>query len=551
MNKRQEGIIQNTEEKEREREKREIEEKGNSSSRPVPDEVVLERGYDEEDEFFLHPQQTGRVAGVEAVESWGNRQWATAGLEGRTVRRLQSEGSRYDSEAISSHALPAHSLSLALSLSPADASPSQAVVTVSPRDTHGYNNIVKDLPGWKRLEENDLIEMESYTMAVAEDPARRRKLLPSAIAKSKIKFLWQEVFGDFTHGQRGSFEFYMNIFVFIISFWMRIYIHYAVEYLYLQSIGTPVYGFELQVYQLNFKYMSNSITQAQETGVVALGPVGCLVFFFGLGATGFVFHRYANVFPDAISMFIAAFGVWTALDPLLIMTVDILVQNFDCANRHDICGTDYTSSNCNCFEGDFVKLWVRMQRDEGSGISGLLITFMLYIGTFITSCLMLHEYLVHVHKDARVVDLWRRIHAPAEEFFLPTDFEISQQELLDITREAERWRGPNGASRKLVISDYVDRDPYDPDYEERTVHYAIYEMSLSTGQRTLHRHFLMLPNGSIIEVFEKLPIALSSLNKYMETLFDKKRSDNDAVSKRSDGGTFRANKNLFAGLEKV
>lgn len=48
---------------------------------------VIERGYSQEDEAFLHHQQAGRLAGVEAVESKKNRTWATAGLEGRTVRR--------------------------------------------------------------------------------------------------------------------------------------------------------------------------------------------------------------------------------------------------------------------------------------------------------------------------------------------------------------------------------------------------------------------------------------------------------------------------------
>ena len=61
---------------------------------------VLERGYNIQDEVFLHREQRGKIAGIEAVASNDARQWAGAGLEGKIVRRWQSEGSRFDSEAI-------------------------------------------------------------------------------------------------------------------------------------------------------------------------------------------------------------------------------------------------------------------------------------------------------------------------------------------------------------------------------------------------------------------------------------------------------------------
>ena len=91
---------------------------------------------------------------------------------------------------------------------------------------------------------------------------------------------------------------------------------------------------------------------------------------------------------------------------------------------------------------------------------------------------------------------------------------ISYEELQAIVNAADKWRGRKGAVRKLVVSEYIDRDPYDPLFEERTVHYAIYEMEI-TGRKVLHRHFLLLPDGSIIEIFEKLPSNLSNLNKYV------------------------------------
>ena len=42
-----------------------------------------------------------------------------------------------------------------------------------------------------------------------------------------------------------------------------------------------------------------------------------------------------------------------------------------------------------------------MESEEGSGVTGLLITVILYISFFVFTCLLLHEYMVHIHKDAR------------------------------------------------------------------------------------------------------------------------------------------------------
>ena len=48
---------------------------------------MLERGYNIQDEVFLHREQRGKLPGVETLSSKEDRQWAAAGLEGKIVRR--------------------------------------------------------------------------------------------------------------------------------------------------------------------------------------------------------------------------------------------------------------------------------------------------------------------------------------------------------------------------------------------------------------------------------------------------------------------------------
>lgn len=70
-------------------------------------------------------------------------------------------------------------------------------------------------------------------------------------------------------------------------------------------------------------------------------------------------------------------------------------------------------------------MWYRMEADENSGVTGLVITLMVYAMTSIITALVLYIYLVYIYKNARLLDIWRRLTAPMEEFFIPHDFEVA------------------------------------------------------------------------------------------------------------------------------
>jgi hypothetical protein len=138
-----------------------------------------------------------------------------------------------------------------------------------------------------------------------------------------------------------------------------------------------------------------------------------------------------------ISKFFAAYGIAAVLDPLLVIIIDLIYHNYNCTASSPACKVDYTSTECDCFNGDFLKLWYRMEREEGSGLTGLFITMLLYMGTIIIGCLMLYQYIVYVHRDGRILDQWRRLNGTDEEFFVPDDFEVSDEELKAIIFKGE------------------------------------------------------------------------------------------------------------------
>ncbi|CAE7581417.1 unnamed protein product [Symbiodinium microadriaticum] len=101
-----------------------------------------------------------------------------------------------------------------------------------------------------------------------------------------------------------------------------------------------------------------------------------------------------------------------------------------------------------------------------------------------------------------------------------------------------------------MLIDVLDStDPYDVEFDAITKHFAIYELEMD-GKRTLHRHFLMLPDGAIIEIFDQLSLDLSNQFKSLERLL----GDVNMGCGEGRAPAFpKAKKNvsLFAGMEQT
>jgi hypothetical protein len=232
-----------------------------------------------------------------------------------------------------------------------------------------------------------------------------------------------------------------------------------------------------------------------------------------------------NFMPESYSKFILAFGVGVILDPFLILVIDLLYHHYDCQHYSNACRNSYSSFSCNCYNGDFSKLWLRTERTEGSGITGFLITIMLAIGSVVASTLIVYIYLLRIHRDARILDMWRRINGDFEEFFIPDDFEISYSELKSICSNAKKWRGLDGSTRKVILFEGSETMMFETKSDltasekkfEYTIEnefsridklcnhfskrYQIIESDLNGGHK-IYRQFIILTNGSIVEIFD-------------------------------------------------
>lgn len=317
--------------------------------------------------------------------------------------------------------------------------------------------------------------------------------------RSKLRYLFQELGADLMQG-KGS-EFWTTIAIFVTCFWLRMYIHYLGQFLYLKGTGIPVFSFEAFVYTMQMKYISTTSDLKKEVIVVALGPMSPLIVFVGMTVGAWSIKRVTKNVPDVLSKFIIAWGLATVFDPLLIFLVDIIVGNYGCST-HPGCEIDYTSSDCNCFTGDAFKLWERLETDENNGITGSFATLILYVAIGILTLFCFYNYLIYVHMNGRMLDVYRRLHGETEDFFVPMDLELSYEQLAYICARSKRWTHPNGSVRKIAVCDYELTDPLDPKFKETTTHLTIFTMEID-GARTLWRHFLKMPSGAIVELFSE------------------------------------------------
>ncbi|OQS06315.1 hypothetical protein THRCLA_01644 [Thraustotheca clavata] len=394
----------------------------------------------------------------------------------------------------------------------------------SPREDEepDINEPVKENPG------NSMHMWEAFTFTT-------NKYLDETVAKHqrfavyrKLRYLRQELFADLGFKKSGTLSFWLMICLLLVALWLRIYVHYLGQWLYLRSSNVPVFAFEPYLTTCVLKYIWNTVPSTTEIGCICIGVLFNMFTFIVFMLIAFVCQRFIGEFPELGSRFIACFGFGTVLDPILIFLIDLLEHNYSCNDLPEC--ADSSSASCKCYEGDAFKLYSRYVKSEGSGIVGAVLTLLLYGILFCTAAVLFYTYLLHLHMNGRMLDIYRRIHARNGSFFVPHDFEVSAAEVSKLCERASKWKSIRGATRKTAVCDYELRDPIDPSFVEVTTHIAIFTLELD-GSRQLYRHFIKNPDGEILEVFGTLSDSFGSQYAALETaLFQTQPEDEVAPS---------------------
>lgn len=170
--------------------------------------------------------------------------------------------------------------------------------------------------------------------------------------------------------------------------------------------------------------------------MVCFGPIGVILIFLLLVTITGLYQRFVGGFPSLGSRFISAWGIQAVLDPVLILIVDS-------AKRRWRVQDDQAAI------GDAFKLYHHFDRSDDSGLPGIFLTVCLYLIFMFTASVIFYIYFLKWHMNGRMLDVYQRLSGKDDDYFLPYDMEISNEELNFIVKKAEQWRGSHGERRKV------------------------------------------------------------------------------------------------------
>ncbi|KAM6900531.1 uncharacterized protein ofcc1 [Xenentodon cancila] len=360
-------------------------------------------------------------------------------------------------------------------------------------------------------------EMEEYTFSLQSAIAGPGSWPPRLSARARLALCmlpselglplpWQQ-HQQLNCSRRGSVRQLGLIMLLLTLMWfVRLYLHYCSQWLYLQAIAVPVNKFCFHAHTVDLIYQSSLLHTREELAMVVVGPLTLNAVMFLLVLIRWGCQLIFGSLPSFTSKFIMAQGVWTVLDPLAVFAVDAVLGRLSYSPDVPV--------------GDAAKLYWHFHRADQSGAAGVLITLFLYAVHFLLSITIISIYLLRIHNNGHMLDIYQRFTAKEGKYFLPQDLELSNQELSYIVKKAEQWRGFGGERRKVAVYDYIwttddalsgSPSPRDVTHREgaplpegeTSTHVIVYTLYLS-GLKQRYRHFLRLPDGAIIEVLGEL-----------------------------------------------
>ncbi|XP_061661545.1 uncharacterized protein ofcc1 [Syngnathoides biaculeatus] len=363
----------------------------------------------------------------------------------------------------------------------------------------------------------DMEELEKYTFSLLPPQGVFPQLSnPVHLALSMLPselglILLRQHHNQQQHQQRGSWrdsvlQLVLIMLLLALMWFVRLYLHYCSQWLYLQAIAVPVNKFRFHAHTVDLVYQSSLLHTREELAMVVVGPLTLNAVMFLLVLIRWGCQQIFGSLPSFTSKFIMAQGVWTVLHPLAVLAVDAVLGHLSYSPDRPV--------------GDAAKLFWHFHRIDQSGAAGVAITVFLYAVIFLLSITILGIYLLRFHNNGRMLDIFQRLTAKEGTYFLPQDLELSNQELSYIIKKAEQWRGFNGERRKVIVYDYIstaanplagsatsiddpNREPSRLPQGGTTTHVAIYTLYVS-GLKQRYRHFLRQPDGTIVEVIGDL-----------------------------------------------
>ncbi len=120
-------------------------------------------------------------------------------------------------------------------------------------------------------------------------------------------------------------------------------------------------------------------------------------------------------------------------------------------------------------------MYYHYNKYEGSGITGVFIIIFLYAGLTALNSLIFYNYLVAIHMEGRLLDVYTRVTGQTDRFFIPFDNEVSARYLRWVLHKARSENLPAREIRRhIAVTHHTVTDPAG-NYSRQVLHVSIYK----------------------------------------------------------------------------
>ncbi|EAW55246.1 orofacial cleft 1 candidate 1, isoform CRA_c [Homo sapiens] len=182
---------------------------------------------------------------------------------------------------------------------------------------------------WRIGEAEDYSQDISYLEELEE---HRFSVCCSSVADSRygdffkhLHFVLVSASSELQLSQWQSQGFWYIILLMFFLWFLRLYLHYLGQWLFLQAISTPVTKFHFSLHIVELCYPTSSLHIGEELPVVVMGPLMLNAILLLLVLIRWGCQLLFASCPDVLSKLIITMGLWTILDPLAVFILDTLL----------------------------------------------------------------------------------------------------------------------------------------------------------------------------------------------------------------------------------
>lgn len=285
----------------------------------------------------------------------------------------------------------------------------------------------------------------------------------------KMRYIMDEVLEDFSVKKLKSIELHLGLIYIFFLYFLRMWTHYVGQYFILYLLGVPVTKFDTHWHKIYIEYASWNLFQ--DVIFVVFGILSNSILFSIFAIMGFLSKKAINCFPRMFYKVTCWYGVLTIFDPIIVLVTDLISLDFEW--------------------GDYFRFYNYYYRRGGNGLVGIYLTLFLVFGMIVVNSLVFYQYMIFIHQNGRILDLYKRLSGSMKSFFIPHDTEVSLKYIQWVVERARRKNFILKSARQVV---------HDRQGREQTIQFIHLYKYTHDRQIMRNRLFVKDQDGSICEV---------------------------------------------------